>query len=361
MVEGQRITIRAVAREAGVSTQTISRVVNNHPDVSPETRLKVEEVLDRLGYRPSAIARQLIQRHSMNLGVVASGHEYYGPSGMAVVGVEQQANELGYSLMLQLLHNPDTPQVSQIVDNFLAQEVEGIVWTVPEIGANRAWFKERKRELRIPNIFLSMEQHPGLWVVSIDNRQGARLATEHLLAAGYRRIGFIPGPAGWWEAGERQRGWQDALSAYDILPEERQIAPACDWTPATGEQGLRALLASYPEIDAVFCANDHIALGALKTANERKLQVPRDLGVVGFDNRPESAYFSPPLTSVAQQLRDVGSLAVRELHRIIETARRGKPAEEPRAILLQPRLVVRASSMGPDCASRGEARSVDPQ
>ena len=346
MGEIRRITIRAVAKEAGVSTQTISRVVNNHPDVAPETRLKVEEALNRLGYRPSAIARQLIQRRSMNLGVVASGHEYYGPSGMAVVGVERQANELGYSLMLQLLHNPTTAEVAHVVDNFLAQEVEGIIWAVPEIGDNRAWFKAHKAELRIPSIFLSMEQHPGLWVVAMDNRQGARLATEHLLAGGYGRIGFIPGPTDWWEAREQQRGWQDALSAYGILPEEGQSAPAYDWSPATGERGLCALLKSYPKMDAVFCANDHLALGALKAAHELKLRVPEDLGIVGFDDRPESAYYYPPLTSVAQQLNEVGSLAVRELHRIIDTARRGRPADKPGAILLQPTLVVRASSKG---------------
>lgn len=346
MADSKRITMRGVAREAGVSTQTISRVINNHPDVAPETRLKVEEVLDRLGYRPSAIARQLIRRRSMNLGVVASGHEYYGPSGMAVVGVEQQANELGYSLMLQLLHNPDTSQIGHVVDGFLSQEVEGIIWAVPEIGDNRAWFKAHKTELRIPTVFLSMEQHPGLRVVAIDNRKGARLATEHLLAAGYRRIGFIPGPTEWWEAGERQRGWQEALSAYSILPEEGQIAPDGDWTPAAGERGLAALLQSYPRMDAVFCANDHIALGVLKLAHELKLKVPEELGVVGFDNRPESAYYYPPLTTVAQQLNDVGSLAVRELQRIIQITRHGKEAEEPGAILLQPKLVVRDSSKG---------------
>jgi LacI family transcriptional regulator len=286
----------------------------------------------------------LIQRRGMNLGVVASGHEYYGPSGMAVVGVERQANELGYSLMLQLLHNPNTAQVQQVVDNFLAQEVEGIIWAVPEIGDNRAWFKTHKAELRIPSIFLSMEQHPGLWIAAMDNRQGARLATEHLLAGGYRRIGFIQGPIEWWEARERQRGWQDALSAYSILPEEGQSAPAGDWSPASGERGLVALLKTYPKMDAVFCANDHLALGALKMAHELKLRVPEALGIVGFDNRPESAYFYPPLTTVAQQLDEVGSLAVRELHRIIETARHGKTADQPGTILLQPTLVVRDSS-----------------
>ena len=346
MEESKRITIRSVAKEAGVSTQTISRVVNNHPDVSPETRLKVQEVLDRLGYRPSAIARQLVKRRSMNLGLVASGYEYYGPSGLAVIGVERQANALGYSLMLQLLHDPSTSLVKNVVDNFLAQEVEGIIWAVPEIGDNRAWFMAHKAELRIPSIFLSMEQHPGLSVVAIDNRQGARLATEHLLAVGYRRIGLIPGPTDWWEAQERQRGWRYALSLYNILPGEGQIAPAGDWTPATGERGLSALLRSYPEMDAVFCANDHIALGTLKAAHELKLRVPEELGIVGFDNRPESAYYYPPLTTVAQQLSEAGSLAVRELIRIIETTQRGEPADKPGSILLQPTLVVRESSKG---------------
>src|SRR3990172_280797 len=138
MATRKRVTIRQVAREAGVSTQTISRVINNRPDVAPQTRLRVERVIARLGYRPSAIARSLIHQRSHTLGVVATGLDYYGPS-RTLVGIEKQVRAQEYSLLLDLLHHPETEDVERILNRLLSLQVDGILWAVPEIGNNRAW------------------------------------------------------------------------------------------------------------------------------------------------------------------------------------------------------------------------------
>jgi LacI family transcriptional regulator len=341
----KQITIKDIARESGVSTQTVSRVVNNHPDVSHKTFEKVQKAISKLGYSPNAVARRLVLKRSCIIGVAASVYEFQGGSGIAVVGVEQQANLLGYSLILQLLHHPETPEVEEILNNFVSEKVDGIIWAVPEIGNNRSWFKENQSKLNMPIVFLNMQPHPGLNVVSIDNRQGGRIATDHLLQNGYRNIGFIAGPEDWWEVRERQLGWQDALSSYGILPEERQIARGGSWMPDGGERGMQMLLDQYPEVEAVFTCNDYIALGTLKVAYQRGLRVPQDFAIVGFDNRLEAAYYLPSLTTVHHQITEVGSLAMRELGRMIEAEQLGKSISPPGAILLQPSLVVRESSL----------------
>jgi LacI family transcriptional regulator len=339
----KRMTIKDVAREAGVSVQTVSRVINNHPDVSPETLSRVGDAIDRLGYSPSAAARRLVQRRSCLIGVVASGHEYHGPSGMAVMGVENQATEFGYSLILQLLHQPERADVNDTLKRLMGHEVDGIVWAVPEIGENRSWWRNNKHDLPVPIVFLNSRPWPGLSVVSIDNRQGGRIATEHLLNHGYRHIGLISGPSEWWEVQERCQGWRDALSSFGMLADNRQIAQGDLWRPETGERAMSVLFERYPEIDAVFACNDHIALGALKVIHQRGLRIPDDIAVVGFDNRPDSAYYQPALTTVHQQMDEVGSLAVRELKRVMDRESADLPVQPSGAILLQPWLVERDS------------------
>jgi len=155
----RRVTIKQVAKEAGVSTQTVSRVINDRPDVAPETRQRVLQVIDELGYRPSNIARSLIQGRSCTLGVVGYGLEYFGPS-RTLSGIEQQANELGYSLLLNLIRQPERNDVDQILRELLSRYVDGIVWAVPEVGSNRAWIQEEAPRLSVPVVFLSMHPHP---------------------------------------------------------------------------------------------------------------------------------------------------------------------------------------------------------
>ncbi|HJW90920.1 MAG TPA: LacI family DNA-binding transcriptional regulator [Anaerolineales bacterium] len=342
MYTRKRVTITHVAREAGVSTQTVSRVINDRPDVAPETRRRVERVIARLGYRPSAIARSLIRQRSHTLGVVATGLEYYGPS-HTLVGIEKQTRALGYSLLLDLLHHPETEDVERIINRMLSRQVDGILWAVPQIGNNRAWLRHNLLHLQAPVVFLSMESRPGLDIVSIDNYRGGSLATEHLLGQGYRRIGIITGPLNWWESRERQRGWQEALQAAGHPVEPRQMVEG-NWSSDSGKRGLRQLIEQYPEIEAVYVCNDQMALGALQATHELNWLVPQKLAIVGFDNIPESAYFWPALTTIEQPLIELGCEAVKTLVEIIDSESIGEAGGGRDSLPLMPKLIVRNSS-----------------
>ena len=338
------VTLQDVARLAGVSTKTVSRVVNDQGEISESTRLRVQAAIEQLGYRPNITARNLVSGRSDTLAVMASGLEYYGPS-HTLVGIEQQSYDLGYSLLLSLLPRPDDTNVNPVLDTFIARRVDGIIWAVPEVGENRAWIKSDWLKHLPPIVFLSMEPQPELPVVAVDNRSGAALATQHLLDQGRRRIGLISGPLSWWEARERYAGWRDTLQRADL-----QVSPSLvvngDWTAASGEQGMRELLERQPDIDAVFACNDQMALGALGVAHQLGRRIPQDLAIVGFDNTPESAFFWPPLTTVYQQLVDAGCIAVQTLHKLIEARRQDKDEIESAATILAPELVIRASSLG---------------
>ena len=206
----KRITIKEVAREAGVSIQTVSRVLNELPHVAPETRDRVLQIIDRLQYKPSSLARSLIQQRSMMLGVVTAGLSYIGPS-RTLSGITAQADAMGYDLLLHELPAYETADVEPFLNTMLSRQIDGVIWAVPEIGDNRRWLLEQVPDLNIPLVFLTMHPQAGLSIVSVDNYSGARLATEHLLQQGYRHIGHIAGPLAWWESQQRKAGWSDAL------------------------------------------------------------------------------------------------------------------------------------------------------
>lgn len=338
----KRVTIKQVAQEAGVSTQTVSRVTNNRPDVAPETRRRVLEVIDRLGYQPSALARSLIRQRSHTLGVVIAGLKYVGPS-RTLSGITEQAEATGYSLLLKELPKFDTSDVEPILDALLARQVDGIIWAVAEVGNNRDWIADRLNDLPVPIVFLTMHQRPGLCIVSIDNYLGGRIATEHLLKQGYRHIGHIAGPLNWWESQQRKAGWQDALRDTGRPVSDDEWVEG-RWSPKSGETAIRRLLDRFPEMDAVFVANDQMALGVLQVACQRGLRVPQDLAVVGFDGIPEAAYYWPPLTTVEQDLHRLGRIAVERALQAIETNQEPKEDLESTAMLLEPRLIVREST-----------------
>lgn len=341
MIIKKQITIKQVAQEAGVSTQTVSRVLNDRPDVGPETRRHVQQIIDRLGYQPSALARSL-KRSSRILGVVTAELGQYGPM-RRLMGIDQGAAELGYALHLSLVHEPETDNGQQLLQELLAWQVEGVIWAVPETHHNRVWLHDKIPELPVPVLFISERSDSNVAAVAVDNRTGGRMSTEHLLAQGYQHIGILTGPANWHVAQQRQLGWQDALQ---MACESKQIVEG-DWSAASGERGLRRLLEQYPKLDAVFVANDQMALGVLQAAHQLGRQVPKDLGVVGFDNTPESAYFWPPLTTVRHQLVEQGKLAVKALAGMIEAQRQTGKIVQPETTLLQPELVVRKSSLLP--------------
>ncbi|MFC1997900.1 substrate-binding domain-containing protein, partial [Chloroflexota bacterium] len=179
-------------------------------------------------------------------------------------------------------------------------------------------------------------------IAAMDNRLGGRLAAQHLLNQGYQRVGIITGPAYWWESAEREAGWREVLTENGIKNLD-QLKAIGDWNAASGDVGLQTLLTQAPDIDAIFVSNDQMAIGSLQAAHRLGLRVPQDLGIVGFDDIPESAYFYPPLTTIRQNTGKLGALAVELICTLIE-AREENRTIEPEISWVGPRLVPRKST-----------------
>jgi LacI family transcriptional regulator len=338
----KRLTIIDVAHAAGVSIQTVSRVINSKPDVSDETRKRVKAVIQELGYKPSVIARSLIQQRSYTIGVVTAGLKFIGPS-LTLNGITQQAEEKGYTLLLKELPSFNTNDVQYIVDSLLSRHVDGIIWAAPEIAENRKWIEENSIKLSIPTIFLSMHPIEGISTIDFDNYLGGQMATQHLIDCGYKKVGLISGPLEWWSARQRKLGWENVLSKN-----QRETTPRTwvegNWSSSSGEKAFGQLLNQYPEIDAVFSANDQMALGAMSYAFLHNIRIPQDIAFVGFDDIAEAEYFAPPLTTIRQDLLNLGCTAVNEIVCAIEEMREGK-AYKSANHLLSPQLIVRQSSV----------------
>jgi LacI family transcriptional regulator len=327
----KRPTIKQVASTSGVSTQTVSRVINNRPDVAPDTRERVLKVIQEMGYQPSALARSLIQQRSYTLGVVTAGLKFIGPS-RTLNGITSEAEDAGYSLILKELPNFNANNVIPIFNGLLSRHVDGIIWAAPEIGNNRDWVEHFNFELNVPIVFLTMEAREGITIISVNNHQGAEIATNHLLDEGYRHIGHISGPLDWWEARQRFNAWKNIINAAGQKNVDQHWVEG-NWSSSSGMEACQKLFDQYPEMDAIFAANDQMALGALSVIHQKGLKVPLEFGIVGFDNMAESEYFWPALTTMQHDQHQVGAMAVKEIIRIIE-AIRNKETPEYKTCLL---------------------------
>jgi len=338
-----RATIKEVASVAGVSTQTVSRVINERPDVSPETRQRVQDVIKELNYQPSALARSLISQRSHTLGVVTAGLKYIGPS-RTLSGITAAAEEAGYSLLLKELPSFDAVDVTPIFQAFLSRHVDGIIWAVPEIGENRKWVNHPPSDVEVPLVYLTMEPRKNISVVSVDNYLGGRMAMAHLLEQGYRKIGHISGPLDWWESRQRMAAWKDALKEVGLEALDSHFVDG-NWSSASGALAVEKLFDQYPDLDSIFVANDQMALSVIQFFWEKGLCIPNDIGIVGFDNIVESAFFYPALTTIQQDQYKVAKLAVAEIINIIESGWQGQAPVDSKSIILPPTLVVRQSSV----------------
>jgi DNA-binding LacI/PurR family transcriptional regulator len=336
------LTIRDVARAAGVSTQTVSRVINNRPDVSSLTRAHVKKVIKDLGYSPNIIARSLSRGRTNTLGVVGFGLEYFGSSSM-LTGIERQANDLGYSISLSLLDRVDAESVEDVLLRLNAQQVAGIIWAVPGFTDSTDVIKVVNKKISVPVVFLNQSTYVSKNQVLIDNRLGGRLAVEHLFEQGYRKIGLISGPGNWWESNQRLLGWRDVVTEKE-LPADKTLLYEGNWEAESGALGFKHLLAVNPDMDAVFVSNDQMALGVIQAAHHMNVRIPADLGVVGFDDIPESGYFIPPLTTVKQDARLLGAEALLRLHENLEAEKSGETFESTEMVL-KPELIIRQSSL----------------
>ncbi|KDN87518.1 LacI family transcriptional regulator [Kitasatospora cheerisanensis KCTC 2395] len=320
-----------VAKLAGVSHQTVSRVLNGAPHVRPGTRDRVLAAIRELDYRPNSAARALVTRRSQTLGVVSFESTLYGPASM-LDGIERAARSAGYFVSVASLRSLDSRSVQEAVDRLRDQGVEGIVVVAPQTSAVSAVAKVTSS---VPVVAVGSGTRSSIPAVTVDNRSGAETATRQLLDLGHRTVHHLAGPVGWLESQDRQEGWRHALKAAGATAPPVE---AGDWSARSGyEAGQR--IARLTEVTAVFCANDHMALGLLRALHESGRSVPGEISVIGFDDIPEAAYFIPPLSTVRQDFGELGRRALELL--VAELGGTGHPI--PR-IRITPELVLRRSA-----------------
>jgi LacI family transcriptional regulator len=340
--KNERVSITHVAKEANVSIQTVSRVINEQPGVSLKTRERILKLIDDLGYYPSRAAKAM-RGSSQTLGIVGYGLELYGPS-RTLIGAQREASKNNYGIVLELVQDPEDVDVRAIFEMMLSNHVDGIIWCIPHIGSNIDEVVQHLGKIPVPVIFTdaSAELHD-LTVIN-NNYLGGKLATRHLTDTGHRAIGLVTGPMAYFSARERQRGWQDALRDIGVEWEAGWVFEG-DWSPQSGALALKQFIAQHPELTAIFASNDQMALGILYAAEQFGLVVPNDLDlvVVGYDDIPEAAFFHPALSSVRQDVADLGASAVSQIIQAIDSlALRGSYL--PQTVVIEPELVIRASS-----------------
>ena len=322
-----------VARLAGVSHQTVSRVLNDHPNVRPHTREKVLAAVRQLAYRPNAAARALVTRRTHTLGVISIDSTLYGPA-MMLHSIERAA-QYGYFVVIASLPTLDRRSMLEAVDRFLGQAVEGIIVIAPQTSAVAALGHVPSD---VPLVAVGCGTRAPLTSVAVDNADGAARATRYLLDLGHETVHHAAGPGSWLDARERIDGWRAALRGAGA-PEPEIMSG--DWSARSGYE-IGHKLAALDGVTAVLCANDNMALGLIRALTERGRDVPADISVVGFDDVPEAGYFLPPLTTVRQDFTELGRRALSALvDRISGTGEAG-----PR-IRVPPELVVRASAARP--------------
>ncbi|MEV6348302.1 LacI family DNA-binding transcriptional regulator [Actinoplanes sp. NPDC051851] len=315
-----------VARLAGVSHQTVSRVLNNHPNVKTITRQRVLDAIRMLGYRPNAHARGLAGRHARVIGVISYNTILYGPAA-TLLGIERAARAAGYGVSIATLERIDPQGITSAIGALTDQSVAGIIVVAPQHAAATALHG-------LPEHIPAVTVGPS--GISVAQTVGARLITEHLLNLGHPTVWHIAGPPDSVEARDRIDSWTRAMNRAGVTPP----APITgDWSARSGYLAGLAL-ASRRGVTAVFAGNDHMALGLLRAFAERGVRVPGDISVAGFDDIPEAAYLNPPLTTVRQDFDEVGRRCIATLlHRL------GAGGPVPDAVTsVAPTLVVRDST-----------------
>jgi DNA-binding LacI/PurR family transcriptional regulator len=328
----RRAVMADVARQAGVSVMTVSRVLNGFTGVAEETRRRVEEAVSALGYHANTAARVLAGGRSRTLGVLAVETEQFGPSHM-LFGIEAAAREAGHLLSFVTLSRSGNDMAATL-ERLRASHVQGVIVVAP---VRRVVDAVTRLDGDMPLVVVGGPPGLGAPTVTIDQFEGARMATRHLLDLGHRTVHHVAGPRSWIDATARMRGWSDALRAH---PAPRGGSVAGDWSAARG-YAAGGRLAADRSVTAIFAANDQTALGVIRGLHDAGRGVPEDVSVVGFDDTPESGFFLPPLTTVRQDFGEVGRRSVQLLLSLAD----GEPVD--RHVVVPAELVVRASAAPP--------------
>lgn len=329
----RKITLNDVADYSGVSYQTVSRVINNHPSVAEDTRERVLEAIRKLNYRPNRAARSLVTSRSDTIAIISFGTTFYGP-GQMVSNITQHAKNSGYRVSLSTVQQLAHKDVKAAIDDLHEHLIDGIIMIAPIISD----FMHEIRELigDIPFIQIDTKPQPGVASVVIEQAHGSRVAVEHLIELGHRNIAEISGPLNWYDALMRHQSWVDTMKQHDLSP---HMTAEGNWSAQSGYDALHSLVKAGAAFTGLVVANDQMALGAIAALNELGLSIPDDVSVVGFDDMPESGYFLPALTTIHQDFAALGEQCVEYLVSLINN-----PDTPVHQRVLYPELVVRNST-----------------
>lgn len=328
--------IRDVARLAGVSYQTVSRVLNEHPSIRESTKQRVLDVIREIGYRPNQAARALVTSRTRTIGVLTSQTVHYGPA-TSVTAIEHAAREAGYRITVTSVLSSEYLSIKAALDQLQSQAVEAIVVIAPQVRVLEAI---RELEITVPYVTLQNADLGGEHSMSVDQVAGGRMATQHLIDLGHTEIMHISGPQDWIEAEARMQGYLQAINNSDL----RTRAPILgDWSAHFGYYAGLELL-RFRDFTALFASNDQMALGFIHACWDSGLTVPGDMSVVGFDDIPEASHYYPPLTTVRQNFSEIGRRAVS----LLLTELQGGTVDHAQIL---PELVVRRSTARPPSGS----------
>jgi len=335
LISMPQVTLHDVAIATGVSVQTVSRVINQRPDVSETTRAHVWETIRSLGYKPNMLARGLVSQRSRVLGIITLPlNDYFRAE--IITGLEKEARTLGYACQISYTNN-DASDLHELLASMLARQVDGIVMLTPRQFAN----PELLVDIPIVTLAHKLDNQRAI-NVDVDNVDGAYQAMRYLLSLGHRAIGQIAGPHGWIPASDRLEGAKRALAEYHLELSSRYIVECREWSFQDGYAAALHLLAASPEITALFCHTDWMAAGAYRALRELNLRIPDDVSVVGYDDLPICQFIDPPLASVRQPSQGLGQLLA---HLVITALERTAPFRQD--MLVPAELVVRGSVIAP--------------
>ncbi|CNH79123.1 lac repressor [Yersinia thracica] len=300
-------TLDDVARQAGVSYQTVSRVLNHAPHVSLKTRHKVELAMAELNYVPNRVAQQLAGKHSQTLGLATTDLSLHAPSQIAAA-IKRKARQLGYNVVIAMVDDHSEYACQQAINELLAQRVDGILVNVPLKTKHSQKITEQCADT--PVLFLDVDPRSNAFSVLFDPKVGAIQSANYIIALGHQQIVLISGPKDAISAQLRLQGWLQVLNNASLSP------PAVyhgEWNAQSGYQATQKLIAGNTPFSAILVANDQMALGVLRALHEHNIDVPKEVSVIGYDDTADSAYFQPPLTTIRQNFRLLGEESVSRL------------------------------------------------
>lgn len=292
-----------VAKAAGVSHQTVSRVINNADNIREETRQKVLDAMALLNYQPNRAARSLATAHSKLIGVLTSDAGIFSAENLRLA-IDTETRAEGYFAVAVRVDGDSEESIENAVKQLKQLGIEAIIVIAPQSLVVEV---AKRVDLKLPMVTIDFIDRPDVFSVSIDNYSGARIATRHLIEHGHQKILHIAGPKNQYESLERLRGYKDEMKAQGLEP--LKVVQG-DWTSETGFKVGNTLASRTKEFTAIFACNDNLAVGLLHAFTSSGINVPKDVSVVGFDDAPESAYFNPPLTTMHQDFGVVGRRAV---------------------------------------------------